>query len=167
MHTLATTLLLASFAAAQTASFSTFGQGCTLDSRTLAIGAVGTPQLGTTFRITYSGPNYTFSSGQQIARPHLGLGFTPTTTPIPTSILPAQPAGCTGYLQPLAMVPTQPSSTLPQFDDFVDFPIPNDAGLIGVAILAQWLTVHEQCGFVGCNYDAVATSDAGVLTIGL
>lgn len=154
-------------ALAQNAAFTTFGTGCTFDNQTLAIGNQGLPQIGSTCRITYTGPNHTHNFAQQIAWPQLGLGFTQSTLLIPQSILPQQPAGCVGWIQPEAMLAMQPDPNLPQFVAHYDFVIPNATWLIGVNVLAQWLMVHEQCGFVGCGIDAVATSDAAVLTLGL
>ena len=44
--------------------------------------------------------------------------------------------------------------------------IPNDAGLIGLQFLGQWLLVHTQCGFAGCGFSAFITSNAAVITVG-
>jgi len=165
--TLTTLFLICSLATAQAPSFTPFGTGCTLGSQTLAIGNQGLPRIGTTFRITYSGPNFTFNSGQQIAQPTLGLGFQALTTVLPQSLLPQQPAGCLGFIVPVAMVTTAMDPVLPQFDDFVDIVLPNDPGLVGVQVLAQWLTLFQQCGFAGCGLAAALTSDAAVATIGL
>ena len=167
MRTLAALFLFTAAAGAQTPSFTPFGTGCTFQSLTLAIGSQGLPRIGQTFRITYSGPNYRFNSSQQIAWPHLGLGFQPLTTALPQSLLPMQPAGCIGWIAPITMVPTSPDLVLPAYDSFVAIAVPNDPGLIGAQFLAQWLTIHEQCGFAGCNLDAALTSDAAIAVIGV
>jgi len=167
MRTFATLILLGSIATAQTPSVTPFGTGCTFASQTLAIGNQGLPQIGQSFRITYTGPNFTFNSGQQIAWPHLGLGFQQAVTVLPQSLLPQQPAGCTGFIVPIAMIATPMDPVLPVFDNFVSIALPNDPGLVGVSFLAQWLTLFEQCGFAGCGLAAALTSDAAVVTIGL
>ncbi|MCA8965570.1 MAG: hypothetical protein H6838_08020 [Planctomycetes bacterium] len=171
MHKLFTTLFLSAAtttaALAQNASFTPFGAGCTFDNQTLAIGNQGLPQLGTTCTITYSGPNHTHNFAQQIAWPQIGLGFNQSVFPIPQSILPQQPAGCMGLISADVMIPMPVDPVLPQYQDHYDFVIPNATWLIGVNVYAQWLMLHTQCGFVGCNYDAIATSDAALMTIGL
>lgn len=171
MHTLFTTLFLSAVAttaatAQTTAAFTPFGTGCTFDNQTLAIGNQGLPQIGSTCRITYAGPNHTHNFAQQIAWPQLGLGFNQAVFPIPQSILPQQPAGCMGWIAPDVMIPMPVDPVLPQYEAHYDFAIPNATWLIGVNVYAQWLMLHTQCGFVGCSYDAVATSDAAVLTLG-
>jgi len=167
MRTLIVPFLLAASAVAQTPSFTPFGSGCTFANQTLAIGNQGLPRIGQTFSITYSGPNQTIGPNQQIAWPQLGLGFQTVTTVLPTNLLPNQPAGCTGYIAPIAMLPTTPDPVLPVFVASIAIALPNDPGLVGVQFLAQWLTLHQQCGFAGCNLDAALTSDAAVALIGL
>lgn len=159
-------LLTASGLAAQSASFVPFGAGCTFGGQTLAIGNQGLPQVGQTFRITYAGPNHFVNSAQQSAWPQLGLGFQTQHLTIPTNWFPAQPAGCIAELLPDLMIPTPHHASLPQFESFVDFSLPNDPGLVGVAFFAQWLTLHQQCGIVGCGLDAVLLSDAAIAIVG-
>lgn len=158
---------LLAIAPAQTAAFVPFGTGCTFDNQTLAIGNVGLPQIGASFRITYSGPNHTHDFRQQIAWPQLALGLQAQNFPIPQNLLPQQPAGCTGELVPDAMLATLASSSGTTFDAFFDLAMPNDPGLLGVQFLAQWLTIHQQCGIVGCGIDAALTSDAAIVLVGL
>ena len=55
---------------------------------------------------------------------------------------------------------------LPQYEASFRFAVPNDPGLIGAQILAQWLMLHTQCGFSGCGLSAAITSDAALITIG-
>ena len=43
---------------AQSASVTFYGTGCAYAGQNLAIGVLGLPQIGTTFTITYSGPNF-------------------------------------------------------------------------------------------------------------
>ena len=167
MRTFTVLSLLAATAVAQTPSFTPFGTGCTFANQTLAIGNQGLPRIGQTFQITYSGPNQTFGSNQQIAWPQLGLGFQQVTTVLPPNLLPNQPVGCTGYIAPIVMQPTTPDPVLPVFVTDIAIAIPNDPGLVGVQFLAQWLTLHEQCGFAGCNLDAALTSDAAIALIGI
>lgn len=167
MRFLPVLFLSAAAAAAQSAAFQPFGAGCTFDNQTLAIGNQGLPQLGATFRITFSGPNHQFDFRQQIAWPQLALGFQAQQFPIPAGLLPMQPAGCVGELLPDATIPSPPSASGGTYDAFFDLTVPNDPGLIGVAFFAQWLVVHQQCGFVGCHVDAVPLSDAAVVVLGL
>jgi hypothetical protein len=153
--------------AAQSASVSPFGVGCMFNGQTLAIGNNGLPQLGQTFQLTYTGPNFTFNSGQQIAWPNLALSFTQMVTNIPQGLLPQQPAGCTGYIDPLVVIGTQPDiNGRPVFDSFVDISVPNNASLLGLTLFGQWMTIYQQCGFAGCGYAAVLTSDAAVIQVG-
>ncbi|MCA8973487.1 MAG: hypothetical protein KDC98_02140 [Planctomycetes bacterium] len=163
--TLATGSLLAIALPGQ-AAFTPFGTGCVFERQVPAIGNVGLPRLGQTFQITYSGSNYTYNSGQQIAQPHLALGFQSLVTVIPANILIYQPAGCTGYLAPITTIPMAPHPSLPRFEDSYGVSIPNAAGLIGVQLLAQWVMLHTQCGFGGCGYSAIVTSDAATAVIG-
>jgi hypothetical protein len=39
--------------------------------------------------------------------------------------------------------------------------------IVGFQFLAQWLTLHSQCGIAGCGLSALITSDAAAITIGL
>lgn len=159
-------LLLGSAAFAQTAQFTTFGTGCTFQNQTLAIGNQGLPRIGTTFGITYSGPNFQFSSGQQIAQPMLGLGFTPQSITLPANLLPQQVPNCMVLLSPDVLVPTVPDPSSSAWLVPVQVSVPNQPVLLGVTVLAQWVTLFQQCGFVGCNYAAVLTSDAAIMTLG-
>jgi hypothetical protein len=154
--------------AAQAAQFSPFGTGCAFQGQTLQIGSTGLPQLGnSSFQITYSGPNYTMNSGQQIAWPQLVLGFSLVTTLIPQSLLPQQPAGCIGLISGDALLPTavDPNGR-PSYESFIDLPVPNNPVLMGLTFHAQWVLVFQQCGFAGCGFAAVPTSDAATLLIG-
>ncbi len=160
-------LLLGALATAQSAAFVPFGAGCTFDNQTLAISNQGLPQIGQSFRIQYAGPNHTHNFAQQIAWPQLALGFQVQTLQIPTNWFPQQPAGCTGELLPDVVIPTMPNAIGTAFDGFFDMTIPNDPGLIGVQFFAQWLTIHQQCGFAGCGIDAALTSDAAIVVVGL
>lgn len=159
-------LLLATTAAAQSASFTTFGSGCTFQNQTLAIGAVGLPQLGTTFGVTYSGPSYVSSPGQQIAQPMLGLGFSPTNVVLPANLLPQQVPNCTVWINPLLILPTQVDRNTGNWATPMPLPLPNQPALLGMSVLAQWVTLFSQCGFAGCNYAAILTSDAAIMTLG-
>jgi hypothetical protein len=106
-------LLLSGALAAQSAAFAPFGTGCAFQGQPLAIGNQGLPVLGTSFQITYSGPNSTFSSAQQIAQPFLVLGLGTLVTPIPVTLLPQQPAGCQGFITPDVLLGTPMNPSLP------------------------------------------------------
>jgi hypothetical protein len=159
-------LLLVAAVPAQSAAFSTFGAGCTFQNQTLAIGARGLPQLGTLFAVTYSGPCYVSSPGQQIARPMLGLGFAPTNVVLPANLLPQQVPNCTVWIQPQLILPTQVDPVTNNWAVPMQLPLPNQPALLGLNVLAQWVTLFSQCGFAGCGYAAVLTSDAAIMTLG-
>jgi hypothetical protein len=161
-----TILFLGSAVLAQSAQFTTFGAGCTFQNQTLAIGNQGLPRLGTTFGITYSGPNYQFTSGQQIAQPMLVLGFTPQSVVLPANLLPQQVPNCTVLVAPLAIVPTVPDPSTNAFLVPLQLTLPNQPALLGLGVIAQWVTLFQQCGFAGCGYAAVLTSDAAIMTLG-
>lgn len=148
----------------QTASVSAYGTGCAFAGQSLAIGAIGLPQLGTTCSVTYSGPNVT---GPLTIQPLLGLGLVATSVPIPPSILPQQPANCSQWIVPDVLLATA-GNPLGGFDDTVPIPVPNAAGLIGFQFVAQWVATVLQCGIVApCTLDALPTSDALLLTVGV
>jgi hypothetical protein len=168
MRFLTTLTLLAGLASAQTASFVPFGTACSFNGQTPAIGNSGLPQLGQVCTITYTGPNTNGGlATQQIMMPEIALAFGQLNTPIPTSLLPQQPSGCQGYINPLIVIPMGPRIGIPIFQDTFDLAIPNSPTLLGLQVYAQWLTTIQQCGFAGCNLIAVVTSDAATLTIGL
>jgi hypothetical protein len=163
---LSLSLLLTSAAtlAAQTATITPFGAGCDFLNQTLTIGASGLPQLGTTFTLTYSGPN---QNNQLSTQPWLGLGLAATNLPIPQSILPQQPANCTQWIVPELMLPMATTTAGP-FEDQVPIVVPNQPALVGVQLTAQWLAFVVQCGIVlPCWLEALPTSDALLLTVGL
>ena len=170
MRTPALLLLLAATAAAQTASFTPFGTGCTLNNQTLAISNQGLPQLGQTFQIMYSGPNFTFTSAQQTAWPNLVMGLGQQITPLPPGIfgLFLQPNGCQGYITADLLLPTAPDPNgRPMYENFIALTVPNSPPLLGAVLYAQWITLFQQCGFAGCNLAALPTSDAATITVGL
>jgi hypothetical protein len=169
MHTFAVCLLLAGMALAQPASFTPFGAGCTMNGQTLAIGNQGLPQLGQMFQVTYAGPNFTFSSAQQIAWPNLVLGLGQQTTPLPPGIfgLSQQPAGCQGYITADLLLPTAPDPNgRPMFENATSINVPNNTMLLGAVLYAQWLVLFDQCGFAGCGLAALPTSDAATIVVG-
>jgi hypothetical protein len=148
---------------AQAASVSLYGTGCAYAGQNLAIGVQGLPQLGTTITITYSGPNF-FST--LMIQPGLALGLAPDATPIPTSVLPLQPAGCTVWVVPVLIGMMLPTSAGP-FATSVDVAVPNNPGLIGFTVYAQWIATVVQCGIIPpCTFDALPTSDAAQLVLG-
>jgi hypothetical protein len=150
-------------ARAQSASVSFYGTGCAYAGQTLAIGVQGLPQIGTTFTITYTGPNFYSTLTIQ---PHLAIGFAPDATVIPASILPLQPTGCTVWVVPAVIGAMMPTPTGP-FATSVDVALPNSPGLIGITAYAQWFATVVQCGFVPpCTFDALPTSNGALLVIG-
>ena len=165
------TYLIAAFALAaavpaQQASVTPYGTGCAIQGQTPAIGNRGLPQLGTSFDITYTGPNFTFSSAQQIMRPTLILGFTQLAIPVPP-IFPQQPASCFVLTTADVSMTMQPDQNgRPVFDSSVTFRVPNDPALSGARFNGQWLAVFEQCGIAGCDIAGVATSDAAQFVLG-
>ena len=165
---LALLLALPVDSAAQQPSFTAFGAGCTFNGQTLAIGNRGLPRLGTSFAITYSGPNTFSDSSQERARPVLVFGNTLRVTLIPQTLLPLQPPGCAGFISPDAVLPTLPDpGGRPMFADYVDLAVPNNPVLLGAVFYAQWLTIFEQCGFAGCDPVAALTSDAAQMVVGI
>ena len=149
---------------AQAASVSFYGTGCAYAGQNLAIGVQGLPQLGTTFTITYSGPNF-YST--LMIQPALAIGLAPNATPIPPAILPLQPAGCTVWVVPLLIATMLPTSAGP-FATTVDIAVPNNPGLIGFTVYAQWFATVVQCGIIPpCTFDALPTSDAALFVVGL
>lgn len=161
------TVLGAGTLAAQGPSFQTFGSGCVYNQQALFIGNQGLPVLGTMFQITYTGPNTNNgTAAQQILWPHLVLGFSRVTTPIPQGLLPQQPAGCQGLISPDVVIPAAPWIGRGIFHDTMDINLPNNPALLGLTFQAQWLTTFEQCGFAGCNLVGLLTSDGATIVIG-
>jgi len=169
LRTLSTSAVALTLCAALSAqgSFAIFGTGCPLQGQTPSIGSAGTPQIGTTLSITYTGPNYQFSAAQQYAQPYLALGVQPMSYTIPAGALLYQPAGCTGYLVPITLMPMPPAPGQPTFESSYDIAIPKTPSVVGFQFMAQWLLVHTQCGFGGCSLSGLITSDAAVITVGL
>lgn len=156
--------LLATTLPAQGATIAPFGSGCSYLGQTLAIGANGLPQLGSTFTVTYTGPNL---NNQLSTQPVLGLGLAATSLPIPPAILPQQPPNCTQWILPDVLLP-MPATTLGTFQDQVPVAVPNQPGLLGFQFVAQWLAIVVQCGIVlPCWLQALPTSDALLVTVGL
>ena len=152
------------------ASVSTFGTACTLQAGgsagTPAIGHTGTPRIGQTFSLTYTGPNYQFSSAQQTAQPMLALGTQLIAATLPLFNLIYQPSNCTAYVTPISLTPMAGSATQPEYESSYAITIPNAPSLIGFQFVGQWLLVHSQCGFTGCGLSALVTSDAALVTVG-
>jgi len=150
-------------ATCQTAAAVTYGTGCAYAGQNLAIGVQGLPQLGTTFTITYSGPNL---DNTLTIQPILAVGLLPDSMPMPTWLLPQQPAGCTAWILPALFEP-MPVASPGLFADHVAVAVPNDPGLTGFTLLAQWVAWVTQCGIVEpCTLEALPTSDAVALIVG-
>lgn len=167
---LAATTLLTSTALTAQGSVATLGAGCALQtptpSQTPSIGHTGTPRIGMTFSLTYTGPNYQFSSAQQSAQPMLALGTQVVSVPLPPLNLIYQPSGCMAYVVPLSLTPMPPHPSQPVYQNSYSFSVPNNPALVGFQFVGQWLVVHQQCGFVGCGLSGLVTSDAAIVTIG-
>jgi hypothetical protein len=150
--------------AAQAAQVVQYGLGCSWNGTPLAIGVQGTPQLGSTVTIDYSGPNF---AGVMQVQPVLVLGLAADSALIPVSFLPQQPAQCFAWVQPLLFAP-MPVATAGGYLDSQDIVVPNDPTLIGMQFFAQWMATVVQCGFVPpCTLEALPTSDALQLIVGL
>lgn len=152
-------------AAAQPASFTTYGSSCSAGATAPAIGHRGLPQLGTTFSITYSGPNVQYNSAQQIVRPWLLFGLGPAQQPIPP-VFRQQPPGCTLWTTGDIAVPMPPERSAPTWQSSFDLAVPADTRLLGAVLYAQWLAVLEQCGVVRCDIEWVLGSDAARIVLG-
>ena len=157
---------LTALVGAQSPGITTFGTGCSILRQQLSIGHLGTPRLGATFDLTYSGPNFIGNAAQQRAWPFLTLGFQTTNVPIPP-VFVQQPPGCTILVTPELTLPMPPDPTgAPSYQAAMSFAVPNDPALTGGMMFAQWFLAYYQCGFVGCALVAVGTSDAAGVTSG-
>ena len=155
---------------AQSASFSVIGTACSAPSEpTPAIAARGLPRIGTSFDVTYAGPNRTFSSAQQIVQPFLitGLALSNPALMVPVGLLPQQPAGCLVYVQPDLVLAMPIDASGASFVSSVTLSIPNQPALVGATWFHQWFAVMEQCGIAGCNMAWVITSDAAIVQAGV
>ena len=163
-------VLLASAAAslpAQQASFSTFGSACAspLSPSVPSIGARGTPQLGSTFTVTYSGPNQHEPGIVAIEQPMLIVSPVRIDFAVPP-ILPLQPPGCTLYPAPDIVIPMPLTAGGMSFATRLPVPIPNLPVLVGANVYLQWMTPRFQCMFVGCDFLYVQFSEGGLATLG-
>lgn len=151
-------------ATAQFASFTPFGSGCTVTGLTMpTIGAVGLPQIGATFTITYSGPNR--ATWPTELHPLFMYGFQSISLPL-DAWFTSQPIGCTIYLVPRAFVLMGPGTGI-GYASSVTFQIPTNYSLVGVSFLAQWGVLNQTCLVNGCNVNALLTSDAATVTMGI
>lgn len=154
---------------AQGASFTVLGAPCSVPGEAIpAIGARGLPRIGASFDVTYSGPNRTFSSAQQIVRPWLitGLSLLPAPVAIPTAILPQQPANCLVWPNPDLVLEMPVDASGLAFQNAVTLVIPNQSALVGATWYHQWFALFEQCGFAGCNYGWAIVSEAAIVVAG-
>ncbi len=166
---------------AQSASYTLFGTACTPFPSSVpapSLTVAGVPQLGSSFTVTYTGPNYrraTPSFGFATAQPVLLTGVSNTSwagLSLPFEIpsiftTPHQPMfhGCTLLVSPDIAVATamMPSGT--SYRDRITIRVPNDTGLLGVRFYQQWLGVEVRpC----CPYSrAIYSSNGGAAVIGL
>lgn len=157
-------LLLGGTATAQFASFTPFGQGCTASGLTMpTIGAQGLPQIGTTFTITYSGPNR--ATWPTELHPVFLFGLQTIAFPL-DNLLRSQPSGCTLYVVPWSFTLMGPGTGI-GFADTVSFAIPMSGALIGLSFVAQWGVLNQTCLVTGCTANALLTSDAATVTVGI
>lgn len=168
-------LVLATAAMTQTsAAFQEIGSACTPPGETaldLRRGNNDTdlPRLGGSFELVYVGPNEAPSGGTRTVQPFLTIGFTPLGgVPIPSSLLPGQPAGC--FLEAthdvvIAMAPDPNGRST--YENSHTLHIPNDPSLDGGAFVVQWFALDVQCGFVPpCSPHWIAATEGGVAIIG-
>lgn len=161
--------LLTVGAAAQQAAFAPFGVACSVPGApTPAIGARGLPRLGTTFEVTFTGPNHNTSSAQQSAQPVLltGLNAVPVPAAIPVGTFPQQPAGCWVFVFPDLAIPMPLARSGAAFESALALTVPNDPALIGATWFHQWVSIFRQCGFAGCSIFWAVTSDAAQVLVG-
>lgn len=154
---------------AQQATFTPFGTACTFPGEpTPAIGARGLPRIGTSFDITYQGPNRAPGGSQQSVQPFLvtGLQLFSAPVPVPTFLFPQQTAGCLVYVFPDIVLPMPIARGGMVFESSFTWAIPNDPALVGATWFHQWLAIFEQCGFAGCDYLWSVTSDAAHVVAG-
>lgn len=163
------TLFPVAMTSAQQASFTPFGVPCTFPGEpTPAIGSRGLPQLGTTFDVTYQGPNRNTSAAQQRIQPFLvtGLSAFPAPVPVPAGIFPQQQAGCFVFIFPDFVVPMPLARSGRTYESSVSLTIPNDVRLLGATWFHQWFALFVQCGIAGCDPFWAVTSDAARVVAG-
>ena len=166
---LVTPLLLAFALAAQTATFTHFGNAC---GATLA---GNPPRVGMPFTLTYGGPNSYLQVHLLIdqARPLLVLGTSDRQyggVPLPWAIPPALAGnrnGCQLLVSPDLVHPMPFAMPLPptRFVDTLTIPVPMDTSLLGATLFVQWLTFHRK-GVVPPYSEWLSTSDAAKAVIG-
>lgn len=144
-------LLLPSFVAAQTASYSLFGTGCSTQ-----LTANGLPQIGKSFSVVYNGPS--FCNQAVCAQPVLLTGL--SNTQWGSVMLPIVPpfaiGGCGLLVSVEFMAPIAPGKKQ------LDIAIPNDPRLIGLQFYQQWTTLVTSTSSPFTAY----FSNGGIMTIG-
>ncbi len=63
---------------------------------------------------------------------------------------------------PMAAVP--PNFAV--YENALTIDVPADPSLAGATLYGQWFSMFQQCGFVGCDYQYVITSDAAQISLG-
>lgn len=152
-------------APAQFAAFQPFGQGCTVSGLPMpTIGATGLPQVGTTFSIDFTGPNR--ATWPTELHPVFMFGLSTANFPL-DGLFNSQPAGCTLYLVPEMFLLMGPGTGI-GYATSVSLPVPNNFALVGFSFVAQWCVLSQTC-LIGapCNVNAVLTSDAATITVGI
>jgi len=164
-------LALATAAPTQTPTFQIYGQGCSLNGETCAIGNLGMPRVGLSFDITYSGPNSVgvpTQIGTMDVHPHLVFGFWNTLPgPIPPGLLSHQPPGCAGLVEPVVIAPAAQQLNFgptPVYASMFPIDVPNDPNLVGAVFFTQWWTVVRDV--TTDIVEAVLTSDGAIVVVG-
>lgn len=164
---LCTALALAALSCPLTsqAAVTTFGTGCATFEGASSIGWNTLPRLGTDFELTYAGPNHAVDHTQSSSEPWLVIGFTAIGPVEIPPVFALQPPGC--MLTASHHIVFKMADRGGAYEDRHSLSIPNNPNLNGVVLLAQWLTVHAQCGFAGCGIVWIASSDTAIATIGV
>ncbi|MCA8965935.1 MAG: hypothetical protein H6838_00770 [Planctomycetes bacterium] len=160
---LSTTLALAAFAPAQTASFTTYGTGCGAPGNPPPlIQALTLPQIGAAFTVRF----VALPSGQtpvSVDWPAMIMGLQQAQTPVPV-LSPSQPANCNFLLSTdvILFMPWNGTS----YQNTFTMQIPNDPGLIGVSFHQQWAELYSRCQPT-CQPLMIRVTNAATATVGL
>lgn len=153
------TALFAAAAAAQPASYGTFGQGCPSPAtrRTPALAVEGIPRLGKAFTVAVD-------DGGRAPGTFLDLlvtgasnnAFGPFVLPWNAPFL----SPCPLRVSPDVLVPIAPGQPLS-----VSFLVPNDLNLLGLTFYQQWFVAWQPAG--GGTGFAFGATEGGVGVLGL
>lgn len=149
-------LTLASVASAQTASITPFGSACGFVpsvTRTVGLPRPGTSVTFTHSPMTSSGMFGAYTTWLALAFPRTSWSGGPLPWPVP-AWMTNPVSGCTLYVAPDVVVQGTPFPVTS--DDRVDLAIPNNPGLLGVAIDAQWLPTQFRITTMTIRYNLSA-----------